>query len=40
MGNKIQWEFGKWLNFVDNTKWYLHKAETVLENDTNKMLWE
>ena len=29
------WELSKKFKFVHNTKWYMHKPESVLENETH-----
>ena len=39
MGNVIHWELCKKLKFDNNTKWYMHKLEFVLENETHKIHW-
>ena len=39
VGNIIQWELHKRLNFNPTTKWYMHKPESVIENETHKILW-
>ena len=30
----------KKFNFHHTTKWYMHKPEPVLENETHKILWD
>ena len=40
VGKVIHWELCKKLNFHHATKWYTHKPESVLENDTHKILWD
>ena len=35
-----QLELYKRLNFKDADKWYMHKPESVLENETNEILWD
>ena len=34
----IQWDLCKKLKFYHTTKWYTHKPEYVLENETHKIL--
>ena len=36
----IHWELCKKLKFHHTTKWYMHKPESVLENETHKILWD
>ena len=38
VGKVIHWELWKQLKFDNANKWYLHKPESVLENDTHKLL--
>ena len=40
VGKVIHWELCKKLNFDHTTKWYMHKPESVLENETHKILWD
>ena len=40
VGKVIHWELCKKLNFHHATKWYMHKPESVLENETHKILWD
>ena len=35
----IQKELCKKLKFDHTTKWYMHKPESVLENETHRILW-
>ena len=35
-GKVIHWELR--LKFVHTTKWYMHKPESGIENETNKIL--
>ena len=37
-GKTIHWELCKRLKFDHTNKWYLHKPESVLENETHKIL--
>ena len=34
MGKVFHWELCKVLKFDHTTKWYMHKSESVLENET------
>ena len=38
VGKVIHWELCKKLNFHHASKWYTHKPESVLENETHKIL--
>ena len=38
VGKVIYWELCKRLKFDRNTKWYVHKQESVQENETHKIL--
>ena len=40
VGKVIHWELWKKLKFDHTNKWYMHNRESVLENDTNKFLWD
>ena len=40
VGKVIRWELCKKLNFHHTNKWYMHKPESALENDTHKILWD
>ena len=40
MGKVIHWELRKKLKFDHTDKWYLHNIESVLENETHKLLWD
>ena len=41
MGVKvIYWELCKGQKFDHADKWYMHKPESVLENETHKVLWD
>ena len=33
VGKVILWELSKKLKYENNTKWYIHKPESVLENE-------
>ena len=39
VGKVIHWELCKKLVFDHTTKWYMQKSESVLENETHKILW-
>ena len=36
----IHWELCKKFKFDHTTRWYKHKLEPILENDTHKILWD
>ena len=36
----IIWELCKRLKFDHTIKWYIHKPESVLENETHGILWD
>ena len=36
----ILWELGKRMKFDHTTKWYMHKPESVPENEINKTPWD
>ena len=36
----ILWELCKKFKFDHANKWYMHNLESVLENETNKLLWD
>ena len=38
LGKDIHWELCKKLNFDPTRKWYMHKPESVLKNETHKIL--
>ena len=40
VGKVIHWELCKKFNFHHSTKWYMHKPNHVLENETHKILWD
>ena len=40
MGKVTQWKLCKKLTFHHTNKWYMHKPESVLENETHKILWD
>ena len=39
VGKVIHWELCKRLKLDNSTKWHMHKPESVLENETHKILW-
>ena len=39
MGKVIHWELCKKVKFNHTNKWYVHNPESVLENETDKLLW-
>ena len=40
LGKEIRWELCKRLKLDNTHKWYLHKQESVLENERHKILWD
>ena len=40
MRKVIDLELCKTLKFDYTTKWYMHKPESVIENETRKILWD
>ena len=40
VGKVIHWEMSKQFKFDHTNKWYMHNPEPVLENNTEKLLWE
>ena len=40
MGKVIHWELCKKWKFDHTNNWYMHNPESVLENDTHKLLWD
>ena len=40
MGKVIYWKLCKKFKFNHANKWYMHKLEPVLENETHKLLWD
>ena len=36
----IIWDLCKKLKFDHTNKWYMHNLESVLENETHKLLWD
>ena len=40
VGKVIHWELCQKLKFDDTNKWYTHNPESVLENETHKLLWD
>ena len=36
----VHWELCKKLKFGHTNDWYIHKQETVIENETHKLLWD
>ena len=39
-GIMIRWESCKKFKFDHTDKWYMHNPESVLENETHKLLWD
>ena len=40
VGKVIHWELCKKFKFNHTNKWYMHKPESVLENEMHKLLWD
>ena len=40
VGKVIHKEFFKKFKFYHMNKWYMHNAESVLDNETHKVLWD
>ena len=40
VGKMINWELCKKFKFDNTTKWYMHKPESLLENQSHKILWD
>ena len=40
VGEVIHWKFCQKLRFDHTKKWYMYNTESVLENDTNNLLWD
>ena len=40
MGKVIYQELCKKLKFDYTNKWYMHNPESILENETHKVLWD
>ena len=40
VGKMINWELHKELKFDHMKKWYMHNPESVLENETQEILWD
>ena len=36
----IHWELYKKFKFDHTNKWYMHNLESILENETHKLLWD
>ena len=39
-GKVIHWKLWKKLKFDHTAKWYMHKSESVRENEMHKVLWD
>ena len=39
VGKVIHWQLCKKLKFDYTTKWYMHKPEFILQNETHKTFW-
>ena len=40
VGKVFRWELCKEFKFDHKSKWYMHNPESVLENETHKLLWD
>ena len=40
VGKVVHWEMCKKFKFDHTNKWFMHNPAPVLENDTNKLLWD
>ena len=40
LGKKVYWKLARKCNFEAGDKWYAHEAESVLENEDYKILWD
>ena len=40
VGKVIHWELCKRFKFDHMNKWYMYNPESVLENETHKLLWD
>ena len=40
VGNVIHWELCKKFKFDHTNKWYMHNPESVIQNATQKILWD
>ena len=40
MGKVIHWELCKKLKFDNTNKWYMHNLASILENETQKIIWD
>ena len=40
VGRIIHWELCRNLKFDNTNKWYMHNPESVLENETYKLIWD
>ena len=40
VGKVIHWEMCKKLKFDHTNKWYMQNPQSVLENETHKLLWD
>ena len=40
VGWVINWELRKKFKFDHMNEWYMHNPESVLENETHKLLWD
>ena len=40
LGKRVHWKLARKCNFQAGDQWYEHEAESVLENEDYKMLWD
>ena len=40
IGNVIHWELYRRIKFDHNNKWCIHKSESILENETHRIIWD
>ena len=40
VGKVIHWELCKKMELDHTTKWYMHKPESIAENELHKILWD
>ena len=40
VGRVIYWELYKRLKHDHTTKWYMYNPESIVENETHKLIWD
>ena len=40
VGKVVHWELCKKFKYDHTNKWYMHNPESVLKNETHKLLWD